>query len=329
MVEALWGKRPKQIACGGFHTAVVTEDGKVYTHGGGEHGQLGHGDKVNKLKPTLVQALDPMFVSQITCGWSHSVGLTADGKVWTWGNGDHGKLGLGNGRKVATPQMVEKLAPLKVVKVASYNEHTAALAEPYDDLGGNVGGDVLGVGMLSGKRATTQVSAGFLHDLRHMVNDEEFCDVTFLVEGRQVHAHRAILARRCEHFAAMFRSGMRESIEREICIPNVTHDAFRLLLEFLYTDNVKVDVEHSVEVYMAADLYQLDRLRGMSTLVVKRNLSVANVTFLLNEASDASCDVLKDLCMEYMVSNFDVISKREEIKVLSHALLLELLSKRP
>jgi hypothetical protein len=31
--------------------------------------------------------------------------------------------------------MVKKLAPLRVVKVASYNEHMAGLAEPYDDSG--------------------------------------------------------------------------------------------------------------------------------------------------------------------------------------------------
>jgi len=174
MVEVLWGKQPKQISCGGFHTAVITEDGKVYTHGGGEHGQLGHGDKVNKLKPTLVQALEGMFVSQITCGWSHSVALTSDGKVWTWGNGDHGKLGLGNGRKYSTPQLVEKLSPYRVVKVASYNEHTAALVEPYDECGnGLLSAGMVGFGLFTGTGAA-QVTSGFLHDLRNLVGDDEF-----------------------------------------------------------------------------------------------------------------------------------------------------------
>lgn len=79
------GKRPKQVSCGGFHTAVVTEDGKVMTFGGGEHGQLGHSDRWNKLKPTLVQALDAVTVSYITCGWSHSVALISDGTLYSWG----------------------------------------------------------------------------------------------------------------------------------------------------------------------------------------------------------------------------------------------------
>jgi len=62
----------------------VTDDGKVMSFGGGEHGQLGHGDKVNKLKPTLVQALEDISVTYITCGWSHTVALTSDGTLYSW-----------------------------------------------------------------------------------------------------------------------------------------------------------------------------------------------------------------------------------------------------
>ena len=37
------GVRPKMIACGGEHTALVTKSGDLYTWGSGKHGATGHG----------------------------------------------------------------------------------------------------------------------------------------------------------------------------------------------------------------------------------------------------------------------------------------------
>mmetsp|Transcript_14369 Transcript_14369/g.16473 ORF Transcript_14369/g.16473 Transcript_14369/m.16473 type:complete len:593 (+) Transcript_14369:270-2048(+) len=318
LVEALLGKRPRQVACGGFHTAVITEEGRMYTFGGGEHGQLGHGDRVNKVKPTFVQALEGLFVSQITCGWSHSVALTVKGKVYTWGNGDHGKLGHGSGRKVSVPQMVDKLKDHRVVRVASYNEHTAALVEPFDHSPG-----------LAGGVNAIPVTTAYSSQMRGLVNDDEFSDVTFIVEDQPVYAHRAILAQRCEHFAAMFRSGFRESTERNITIPNTSKQVFLLLLEYVYTDSVKIELEHAIELYIASDLYQLERLRDMCCTVVRRNLNAENAGPLLQSASDAHCQVLKEAAMSYIVDNFDVVTKTEGIKHVSHHTLLEILARRP
>jgi RCC1 and BTB domain-containing protein len=323
LVESLLGKRPKQIACGGFHSAVITEDGKMYTFGGGEHGQLGHGDKVNKVKPTLVQALQHVVLHQITCGWSHSVALTADGEVYTWGNGDHGKLGHGNGKKVSAPQLVDKLLGQKVVKVASYNEHTAALVEPN-------AASPRGGSRRHAPGVMVPVTASFLHDLKDMVDDDQYSDVTFLVEGRPVKAHRAVLAKRCEHFAAMFRSGMRESSpDAEIPVPNVSRPVFLLLLEYLYADSVRIDLEHAVDLYVASDLYQIDALRDACAVVARRGVGSDNAASLLQRAHDAHCQVIKDIAMEHVVANFDTVSKGEGIKAVSHGLLLEILSRRP
>jgi len=156
-----------------------------------------------------------------------------------------------------------------------------------------------------------QIGAGYLHDMKELVNDEEFSDVTFIVENRPVHALRAILAKRCEHFSAMFRSGMRESEAGvEIPIPNLSYPVFLLIMEYLCefcfrrwdcitekeviadltlltcmsfvdTDAVKIEVEHAVELYIAADLYQLSTLREMCCVVVKRNISADNAAYML------------------------------------------------
>lgn len=129
VVEALKGKHVKQVACGGFHTAAVLDTGEVYTWGGGEHGQLGHGDKVNTVIPARVESLADKVVVQITCGWSHTIALTDTGDVYAWGNGDHGKLGDNDTNKVALPKLVDGLEGKRVTSVASYNEHTLVLVD--------------------------------------------------------------------------------------------------------------------------------------------------------------------------------------------------------
>jgi alpha-tubulin suppressor-like RCC1 family protein len=53
LVNGLVGKKAKQVACGGYHTVVCTADGRAYSYGIGEWGQLGHCTLENKFAPTL------------------------------------------------------------------------------------------------------------------------------------------------------------------------------------------------------------------------------------------------------------------------------------
>lgn len=45
----LAGKTVVGVSCGATHTAAITDEGKVYTFGGGVSGQLGHGDKERQV----------------------------------------------------------------------------------------------------------------------------------------------------------------------------------------------------------------------------------------------------------------------------------------
>ncbi|XP_064984347.1 ultraviolet-B receptor UVR8-like [Musa acuminata AAA Group] len=88
----------RQVACGEYHTAAISEDGDVYTWGLGSMGQLGHcspqsGDK--ELLPRRVVALDGITVKDVACGGVHTCALTAQGSLYTWGGGQAGQLGLG------------------------------------------------------------------------------------------------------------------------------------------------------------------------------------------------------------------------------------------
>lgn len=65
-----------QVCCGGSHTAVVTDSGKLYTFGKGSSLCLGHAKKSYTPHPRLVDALEGRKVLRMSCGHKHMAAIT-------------------------------------------------------------------------------------------------------------------------------------------------------------------------------------------------------------------------------------------------------------
>ncbi|XP_054967593.2 E3 ISG15--protein ligase HERC5 isoform X8 [Pan paniscus] len=114
LIEGLDNQKVEFVACGGSHSALLTQDGLLFTFGAGKHGQLGHNSTQNELRPCLVAELVEYRVTQIACGRWHTLAYVSDlGKVFSFGSGKDGQLGNGGTR--------DQLMPLPV-KVSSSEE---------------------------------------------------------------------------------------------------------------------------------------------------------------------------------------------------------------
>ena len=91
------------ISSGTVHNMALSSDGSVYSWGSAQGGQLGlseiyltsnHRDKFYISSPTKIPTL-PNNISKISCGEAHSLALTNQGMVYSWGFGSNGQLGLG------------------------------------------------------------------------------------------------------------------------------------------------------------------------------------------------------------------------------------------
>ncbi|KAG3034983.1 hypothetical protein PC120_g1121 [Phytophthora cactorum] len=83
------------IACGWKHSLLATAEGGVFSWGSGRHGQLGLGAEVLKTEvPQSVEALKGTAITNVFCGWEHSVFRSSSGEVFTCGNNRHGQLGF-------------------------------------------------------------------------------------------------------------------------------------------------------------------------------------------------------------------------------------------
>lgn len=130
-----------KIACAMHHTLFLTRTGDVYSVGRGEDGRLGHGDSKNYATPTLIKSLSNLpggdKIIDINVGECHSLCITEQGRMYSFGYGDLLQLGNGVEEDVAEPYLltskemdeggVNKMGR-RIVQAAGGSQHTILLA---------------------------------------------------------------------------------------------------------------------------------------------------------------------------------------------------------
>ncbi|MFH0879099.1 MAG: RCC1 repeat-containing protein, partial [Lentisphaerota bacterium] len=105
------------------HSLALDEEGKVYTWGSNINGDLGLGTSGNNVaSPLQMSGLPPM--RKIATGYFHSLGIAQNGRLWTWGSGWDGQLGVGAASTGYKP-MATRLD--QVIGIAAGTRHSVAL----------------------------------------------------------------------------------------------------------------------------------------------------------------------------------------------------------
>ena len=68
---------------------------RVFSSGFNRFGRLGLNDEKDRIKPTYVKSLQKEKVIEVVCGHFHSVAVTKEGQLYSWGYGNLGRLGQG------------------------------------------------------------------------------------------------------------------------------------------------------------------------------------------------------------------------------------------
>ncbi|KAA0063262.1 protein RCC2-like protein [Cucumis melo var. makuwa] len=82
--------------CTSCHCVALDVEGRCYTWGRNEKGQLGHGDLIQRDRPTIVSDLSKYKVVKAGAGRNHTVVVTEDGNSLSFGWNKHGQLGSGS-----------------------------------------------------------------------------------------------------------------------------------------------------------------------------------------------------------------------------------------
>lgn len=161
-----------------------------------------------------------------------------------------------------------------------------------------------------------------------LFGDADGADVTFVVKNEKILAHKLILVTRSPYFKNMFKSGMEESVSKEVKIGDIEPKVFRELLKFVYCDTPpEFHAEVSPELLIAAEKYGLDSLKKICESSLIENLSADNVVDFLLLAETHNCPDLLEKAAAVFRFNFVSLAKEGKLQQLeaSPTLLTKLL----
>jgi alpha-tubulin suppressor-like RCC1 family protein len=155
---------PAAIAAGYVHSLAVLADGTLLAWGGSDEGQLGLGDRNNRLSPSVVTI--GVRVRDVAAGVRHSMAVGVDGTVWAWGDNSSGQLGLGEGAREATrPRQVPGLNVHAIAAGGSFSVALVGSRTVWSWGSGAAGGNRSSPGRVEGLTDVQAIAAGEHHAL--------------------------------------------------------------------------------------------------------------------------------------------------------------------
>ena len=102
-----------QCSTGRRHTITVSDEGKLYSFGRNDTGQLGLGYSEFSSAPKLVTF--HFQIKVVSCGEDYTVCVDNKGYMWSFGGNQNGQLGTGNTITYKIPQRNSEIHPIQSI----------------------------------------------------------------------------------------------------------------------------------------------------------------------------------------------------------------------
>ncbi|KAL3120054.1 hypothetical protein niasHT_003306 [Heterodera trifolii] len=180
------------------------------------------------------------------------------------------------------------------------------------------------------------MSKSLVERMKHLLSTGEDADVYFLVgdgdEKELVPAHKLILKHSSDVFAAMFRFDAKKEKEEfasadcPVEVPDVGAAAFKMMLNFIYTDDLsELNGNNAMAVLYAAKKYNISSLVGSSLQIPISELH--NVFFAFAQARLLDLEDFANCCLAYIGKNADTLIEADEFLQIDQKLLCEILER--
>lgn len=137
-------------------------------------------------------------------------------------------------------------------------------------------------------------------DFGHLLESRQLSDVVLSVQGKEIHAHKVVLAARSPVAAAMFQHEMKEEKEGRVEITDCDFEVLHQVIKYIYMGRAPKLDQMAEKILVAADKYDLARLKAMCEDVLCSKLSVEKAAETLVLADTHNADQLKANALQFI-----------------------------
>ncbi|KAK9740974.1 hypothetical protein RND81_03G073900 [Saponaria officinalis] len=145
-----------------------------------------------------------------------------------------------------------------------------------------------------------------------------FSDVVLLASDESltnpvpVSAHKAVLASRSPVFKAMLEIEMEESRSGTINISDVSYDALRTFVNYLYTGDACLDEQMACDLLVLAEKYEVKHLKTYCEKFLVSKLNWDNAVMSFSFAHQHNAKHLQESALSMITDNMENLIKTEE-----------------
>ncbi|XP_063166875.1 kelch-like protein 2 isoform X4 [Candoia aspera] len=148
--------------------------------------------------------------------------------------------------------------------------------------------------------------------LNELRSQNLLCDVTIVAEDMEIAAHRVVLAACSPYFHAMFTGEMSESQAKKVRIKEVDGWTLKMLIEYVYTGEIRVTEENVQVLLPAASLLQLQDVKKSCCDFLETQLHPVNCLGIRAFADMHACTELLNKANTYAEQHFTEVVLGEE-----------------
>ncbi len=155
-------------------------------------------------------------------------------------------------------------------------------------------------------------------DLPKALNDSRlngiFTDVTLACGSSEFKVHRLVLASQSAFFKTRFEERW-ETEDKKVDMSDLTPQVLEAIISYVYTGACTDIDDIALDLFIAADKYQLPTLKAACEHSMLRTLSVDNAVQYLRLASSVSAERLQEQIMKFLLSNHAVRQSQQRAEL--------------